>query len=411
MKLSTASRISLGFTVLAMLIMSVISFAIFNTFSRGWVKSEKNIVAETLRLSERWWPTPLHQALSKRFKQTVSLPNTDPLVKDLRTDKSGYWRITHDRRTYLYAKNATTTVLRDVTMQVKRQQELLRYFLLALLWWGLLSFVLGKRFVSWALKDLHTLTAKIEDLHIDKLSFGHQLDHLPEHDEIRVLAKTLSSMTDTLHYQVDDIKQFVSNAAHELRTPLMIIRSGSEVMMKTQEYEKTLPKIMSTIDQMEGLISTLLLLARSSTNGFEKKQLDAQALLTSTLQQLEEKWATKNITVNYSGDTTIIAAHQWSLERVFHNLLDNAFKYTPEEWTISVQLDQTWCTIADTWKWITQKDLAHIWKAFWQADSSRWEDGWFWLWLSLVKRLVDLHTRTIDVTSSDTWTTFSLLWK
>src|SRR5690606_30210206 len=139
---------------------------------------------------------------------------------------------------------------------------------------GVLSFLLGKLFAQWALRDLYHLAEQVANLDIEHLDFRHMVNHLPAHDEIVVLADALQTMTIKLEQQVYDVKQFVSNAAHELRTPLMVLRSTIDLAHKTKKYEKTLPKIQSTIVHMEELIATLLMLARNESYNFSKETVD-----------------------------------------------------------------------------------------------------------------------------------------
>lgn len=142
--------------------------------------------------------------------------------------------------------------------------------------WGMLSAVvvslfMGKLFVKWALRDLHHLAHKVEQMDIDSLTLVHEMDHLPEYDEIHIVADALQRMSDNVRGQVDDMKQFVSNVSHELRTPLMILRSTNELAVKTQAYAPAIDKNIMTITQMEQLISTLLLLARTQHEYSEKE--------------------------------------------------------------------------------------------------------------------------------------------
>ena len=86
-------------------------------------------------------------------------------------------------------------------------------------------------------------------------------------------------MASGLRVQVDDIRQFVSHAAHEIRTPLMIMRSSTDLAIRTKNYEQQLPQIQSTIQHMDELVEMLLTLARTSTNGFSTEQISPAEIL------------------------------------------------------------------------------------------------------------------------------------
>jgi signal transduction histidine kinase len=127
---------------------------------------------------------------------------------------------------------------------------------------------------------------------------------------------------------------------------------------------------------------------------------------------MKQKWAAKNIHFSLStAPSKALEAYKWSLERVFHNLIDNAYKYTPNGWTISCVVNARWCIISDTWVGIASKDIQHVRKPFWQVDQSRGQDEWFGIWLALVKRLVDLHGRKVEIESElGKWTKVHLMW-
>jgi signal transduction histidine kinase len=79
--------------------------------------------------------------------------------------------------------------------------------------------------------------------------------------------------------------------------------------------------------------------------------------------------------------------------------LENAFKFTPNEWSIEVTLDKKKLSIKDNGKWIPANDLEHIWKRFWQADRSKTDTKSFGLWLYLTKLLVEKHWWKIAMSS------------
>jgi two-component system phosphate regulon sensor histidine kinase PhoR len=79
--------------------------------------------------------------------------------------------------------------------------------------------------------------------------------------------------------------------------------------------------------------------------------------------------------------------------------LENAYKFTPEWWTIHITLDANKLVIKDNGKGIAKKNLEHIWERFWQVDRSKTDTKSFGLWLYLVKLLVEKHGRKITIGS------------
>lgn len=116
--------------------------------------------------------------------------------------------------------------------------------------------------MRYAFRDMRVLAQKVDSLSINNLAFTDTFKHLPENDDIKLVANALQKMSTLLDEQVSDIKQFVADASHELRTPLMILRSSSELAHKTQQYDALYDKQQTTIKRMEGLIDALLALSR-----------------------------------------------------------------------------------------------------------------------------------------------------
>jgi signal transduction histidine kinase len=109
----------------------------------------------------------------------------------------------------------------------------------------------------------------------------------------------------------------------------MVLRSSHELALKTKKYKAAINKNITTIDQMEGLISTLLMIARSETNGFVTKSTMIAPLVQRIGDIVREQYSDKDITLTIQGDAAVtVQAHASSVERLLHNLLSNAYKYT-----------------------------------------------------------------------------------
>jgi signal transduction histidine kinase len=91
--------------------------------------------------------------------------------------------------------------------------------------------------------------------------------------------------------------------------------------------------------------------------------------------------------------------HKESWNIIVKNILENAYKFTAEWWTIDISLDVKKLVIKDTGKGIAEKDLEHIWERFRQADRSKTDTKSFGLGLYLVKLLVEKHDWKISMSS------------
>lgn len=201
-------------------------------------------------------------------------------------------------------------------------------------------------------------------------------------------------------------KQFVSDAAHELRTPLAILNSYIELLEYNHDNSQALAEAKEEIQQMSDMVNRLLEIARYGNNTVKKhlepflinKLTDSAVCSFSTLYP--------NVSFNVSGTKTDIEifADKVMLRQLLSILLDNAVKYTPDNPKISISLEKSSSstirlTVSDNGTGISQSDLKHIFDRFWRAEKSRHQKG-LGLGLSLAEVIVNIHKGKIFVQST-----------
>ncbi|XGV97115.1 MAG: ATP-binding protein [Leptolyngbya sp. BL-A-14] len=214
-----------------------------------------------------------------------------------------------------------------------------------------------------------------------------------------------------IEQSVQRLKQFTADASHELRSPLMAIKSNAAVALKYAEgmrltdWEK-FQAIASATKQMTRLTEELLLLARMEQSTKQHWQpVPLVALLKQLIQQYESPAATKQIHLKSSltGSLTV-----WGdaaqLTQLFDNLINNALSYTPVGGTIEVQANQIEQTLVvdvrDTGIGIAPENLERVFDRFWRADQSRthWAGG-SGLGLAIAQAIAQAHRGSITVSS------------
>src|SRR5215469_11691573 len=223
-------------------------------------------------------------------------------------------------------------------------------------------------------------------------------------DELRRLTETLNAMLDRIEASVKRITQFTADASHDLRTPLALIRTNSELALRRTrtegEYQETLARILAISEETTELIEKLLMLARADANA---SQLSLQPLsLYPVLQRVGQKAKLlalgKGITFSESvvPFSHTILGDEPALERLFLSILDNAVKYTAAGGHVSLgfhlENSQAWVAISDTGLGISESDLPHIFERFYRADQNRSrETRGSGLGLSIAKWIVERH--------------------
>ena len=235
----------------------------------------------------------------------------------------------------------------------------------------------GLFLASRLLNPLEDITRTASALSADDLSA--RLAPLETDDELSRLVDTFNDMLKRLEESFLRQRQFTSDAAHELRTPLSILLARAEVTLDRErtvpEYEESLEEIKSTADNMSKLVSKLLLLARADarTLPLDLESIDLAELAqdsATTMKELfpEIVWKVELAPAPVLGDQTRLTELIW-------NLLENAASFTPSGGWIQVRSNtdkgHAVLQVVDSGPGIPDAHLLRIFDRFYQADSSR----------------------------------------
>ena len=199
--------------------------------------------------------------------------------------------------------------------------------------------------------------------------------------------KTLRPIEENLDLQM----QFISNASHELKTPITVISMENEVLLREKSHsnEELLNQIKSNLEEVNSLsklVNILLELARNNKITLEKvKVTDIANNAIDKLRVLSNK---KNINILNNIDNLKILANKDILEEVIVIILDNAIKYSDKNTTIKIYSKNSKIFIEDEGIGIKEKDLKYIFDRFYRADKSHSTEG-YGLGLSLAKHLTE----------------------
>lgn len=201
-------------------------------------------------------------------------------------------------------------------------------------------------------------------------------------DELGALAQTLNGMIERLERSFAEMHRFTADAAHELRTPLAVIRSEAEVALRStrsaNEYRHVLENILEEANGLAKVADQLLFLCRHRA-GVQPMHLEAVRLdqlladVSANMQLVAQEKGVALTLVEHEPCTIVADAHH--LRRVFYNLLDNAIKYTPSDGRVVVTSrssgGQVSVEVADTGIGISPQHVPHVFDRFYRADASR----------------------------------------
>ena len=212
-------------------------------------------------------------------------------------------------------------------------------------------------------------------------------------------------------------KQFVSDASHELKTPLTVIMTNAE-LLASPEYdavskERFSANILTMARQMRGLVENLLELARVDNGAVEAAaaELDFSRLCENALLPFEPVCFEKGLTLTGEISSGIrVRGSEAYLRQVLEIFLDNAQKYAVSPGEIKVKLMRTGrqcqLSVANPGPEIPPDDLAHLFERFYRADKARTRAGSFGLGLSIAQKIVEVHHGKIWAESAGGKNTF-----
>ncbi len=204
--------------------------------------------------------------------------------------------------------------------------------------------------------------------------------------------------------------RFVADAAHELRTPLSVMKAGGEVILRTDrnkdEYKKYIVESLEEVDRLTTLSNDLLFLASNNKKKVKSSSLVNFGEICKKQIEIMKAYADiKNIKIEDTiQDNLILEGEREDLTRLIINLLKNAVDYNKQGGQIIVSLkkknNNIILNIADTGIGIKKEDLGQIFERFYKADNSRTQNSSSTgLGLSIVKEIIDEHNGQIEVNS------------
>jgi two-component system phosphate regulon sensor histidine kinase PhoR len=213
-----------------------------------------------------------------------------------------------------------------------------------------------------------------------------------------------------LHELEQTRRDFVSNVAHEVRTPLSSIKLMVETLLEASEDAEArrlfLPQILREVDRLVSLVEDLLDLARAESGQMvvQREAVDLSTLATAILKTFEPRAQALQISLHFKGEHVPMNGDSNRLAQVIVNLVDNALRHTSTRGSVSVAVarseNEAYLTVRDTGIGIPYNDLPHIFERFYVVDRSRArESSGTGLGLSIVKQIVEAHGGTVTADS------------
>lgn len=252
------------------------------------------------------------------------------------------------------------------------------------------------------LAPLKNLQKKISEVDIDKPESFENLVILDNtSSEIVEFSETFDKMLKKIYADYKRQKDFSSNVAHELRTPIAVMKSQLDLFrQKTDDADakKMLRVLDNNVAKLSGLVDAILSLRKKSDIKLDEVNLDI--LIDEIVLDLEDKAYARDVRI-IARDTNIsLMTDDSLLQRLVFNIVENAIKYNNPGGRVDISAkedrDKVKIKIADTGIGISPSDKERIFELFYQIDSSRGQEG-YGIGLSLSKTIADMIGAKIEI--------------
>ncbi len=226
--------------------------------------------------------------------------------------------------------------------------------------------------------------------------------------EAKPLVEALNALLRRLEEAFESERRFTADAAHELRTPLAALRTQVQVALREPNDRKrrdALQKVISGVDRASHLVHQLLVLARIDPDNWtpDEQSFDLADLAAECIATRAVEAHGKQIDISLSCEGEILVnGSRDMLDILVNNLISNAIKYTPENGTVEVDIEdnagEIVLNIADSGPGVPAEDRQRIFERFYRRERGNIPGSG--LGLSIVQRIAEVHSLHIELAES-----------
>ncbi|MBG0782354.1 MAG: HAMP domain-containing histidine kinase [Bacteroidales bacterium] len=194
-----------------------------------------------------------------------------------------------------------------------------------------------------SIQPVNIITRKARTIQRDSLN---QRIPIPvRKDELYELVMAINDLLDRIENSMQREKQFTADAAHQLKTPLAVLKGTLEVLVRKnrseQEYKQTIQETVLEINRMGTIVDQLLLLARFDSTHYTQQQtvVSLVSLMDDIIQRFSQQINEKNLVINFVPEQNLdLQTDPFLIDIIFENLISNAIKYSPVGGTVEIEL-------------------------------------------------------------------------
>ncbi len=258
---------------------------------------------------------------------------------------------------------------------------------------------------TYMMTPIRRMIKQIDEVGADNLSM--RLDDVDTQDELKELTVQINEMLDELESTFERQSNFISDASHELKTPISVIQGYANMLKRWGKsdpalLDESIDTLLSEADNMKRIVQQLLLLAKIGNLSMSKSVFDMGEVLGDIVDQYKMADSKRNL--SFAGSEIFVETDKNMLIESVRALVDNAIKYTAEGGNIEVGCkrngDGAEIWVEDNGIGISAENLPHIFERFYRCDKSRSRAaGSSGLGLTITKSIVETMGGKIQVKS------------
>lgn len=448
------NKINLLFTSLVSFIFILLFYIIFYSFSFSreieFKKRLKNRALTSINLYLN--VSGIDDEILKRINEStvIALQNRDETIYDLsgnilfnysdsnkftnkikpeyliKVSKNGEFYFDENGRTILilsYAKYGKSFLIVESAIDVEgnlQKNKLALILLFSLITGVALTVIIGYYFANRIISPLKSITKNVRE--ISSKNLNRRIELYKSKDELYELSITLNEVMDRLQESFEIQGRFISNASHELSTPLTSILSQLEIVLQrnrtSDEYFETISSVFEDVLNLTRLTKSLLEFAKASGNssGMELEPIRIDEILMNMPKELKKINSENIVNLSFSNfpneeNKLLVFGNAILLNSAIKNIVHNACRYSKKNkadisvffYKKSIQI-----SIKDEGPGINEDDLPFIYQPFYRGKNDVRTTG-FGLGLSLSKRIISLHQGELRyLKTNDSGSTFNI---
>jgi len=408
-KLSIKSKIFISFTISIIIIVNIFAIFLFNTTKQNIISQNKKAIFneyENIKTFIDLQETQifiLPQVEIEKINNLwfyLFLWNNDKKLQEkyrlgfIETSNSIVFRWDYNNYNIIIGKK-----LIELNNFEKSFYEKLIFLNLFLI---IFSFLVSYLITKYSLADLEKLTKYLNNYNFK--TKNKLLKNNYKNTEIGQLTESVNNFIKQNNEILESQKNFIQDVSHELKTPLMQIESNIELIedkISDKKIKEKLEQIKNSSKDINNIVSNLWFILRWEEVLKNKQKINIYEYFEKLIKNYENLAKRKNIKFKIIKNYDLILENNtYYLDRLFWNLISNAIAYNKGNNEIQIIIDKNKIEIIDQWIWIENSEIEKIFSRFYRnKNSTLYYDSWNWLWLVIVKKIINMFGWKIKVES------------